>query len=166
MCLCSLADDTFVAAETKETENTEKPAEDAPSAPKSEESDNKEDEKPQEDATDATPATPATASKSNARRKSSGVSEHNKKKLNRKQSKAKMSHLDAKPGDYFFIKLKGYPKWPGIIAADDMLPEAILKSRPVTAARIDGTYREDYADGGKNVLDRTFPVMFLETNEL
>lgn len=77
-----------------------------------------------------------------------------------------MSHTDAKPGDYFFIKLKGYPKWPGIIAAEDMLPEAILKSRPVTAARPDGTYREDFADGGKNVLDRTFPVMFLETNEL
>lgn len=164
--LCSVAKDTFVAGETKEADNTEKPAEGATSASKSEESDNKEDEKSQKVSAETTPATPATASKLNARRKSSVVSEHNKKKLNRKQSKAKMSHLDAKPGDYFFIKLKGYPKWPGIIAADDMLPEAILKSRPVTAARIDGTYREDFADGGKNVLDRTFPVMFLETNEL
>jgi hypothetical protein len=31
--------------------------------------------------------------------------------------------------------------------------------------RADGTYREDYADGGKRAHERTFPVMFLETNE-
>ena len=158
-----------MSAAESEDANTgvaEKSTDDAQSAPEVKENDSTEAEKPQEEAAEATPETPATASKSNARRKSSGVLETKGKKLNRKQSKAKMSHIDAKPGDYFFIKLKGYPKWPGIIAAEDMLPEAILKTRPVTAARADGTYREDFADGGKNVLDRTFPVMFLETNEL
>lgn len=109
-------------------------------------------------------ATPSAKSK--ARRKSSGVPEHKGRKLNKKESKAKMSHLHVKPGEHYFIKFKGSPKWPGIIASEDMLPEAILKIRPVTAARPDGTYREDYADGGKNVLDRTFAAMFLGTNEL
>ena len=39
-------------------------------------------------------------------------------------------------------------------------------TRPVTAARPDGTYREDFADGGKRAGDRTYPVMYLYTNEL
>lgn len=100
------------------------------------------------------------------RRKSSGVPEHQKKKLNKKASKAKMTHTDAKPGDYFMIRLKGYPLWPGIVCDETMLPNTLLKNRPVTAARPDGTYREDYADGGAKVKDRTFPVMYLHTNEL
>ncbi|OBT89203.1 hypothetical protein VE02_01649 [Pseudogymnoascus sp. 03VT05] len=138
-----------------------------------------EDEKPAETATengtkdvadtvaeiaDAT-ATPSSANKSKARRKSSGVPEHKGRKLNKKESKAKMSNIHAQPGEYYFIKLRGFPKWPGIVASEDMLPDLILKSRPVTAARPDGTYREDFAEGGKNTLDRTFPVMFFETNE-
>jgi glucan-binding YG repeat protein len=101
-------------------------------------------------------ATQSSANKSNARRQS----------LNKKESKAKMSNIHAQPGEYYFIKLRGFPKWPGIVASEDMLPDAILKSRPVTAANPDGTYREDFAEGGKNALDRTFPVMFFETNEL
>jgi hypothetical protein len=108
----------------------------------------------------------ASANKSKARRKSGGVLEHKGKKLNKKASKAKMNHIDAKPGDYFYIRLKGYPLWPGIICDNEMLPESLVKSRPVTAARPDGTYREDFEDGGKNVYERTFPVMYLSTNEL
>jgi hypothetical protein len=64
------------------------------------------------------------------------------------------------------MKLKGYPQWPVIIADEEMLPEPLLKSRPVSAQRQDGTYREDFAEGGKRVHDRTFPVMYLYTNEL
>jgi hypothetical protein len=105
-------------------------------------------------------------SKTPSRRKSGGVPEHQKKKLNKKASKAKMTHTDAKPGDYFMIRLKGYPLWPGIVCDETMLPNTLLKNRPVTAARPDGTYREDYADGGAKVKDRTFPVMYLHTNEL
>ncbi|KAK8126233.1 uncharacterized protein PG998_001992 [Apiospora kogelbergensis] len=41
----------------------------------------------------------------------------------------------------------------------------MLSTRPVTAARPDGTYREDFADGGKRAGDRTYPVMYLHTNE-
>ena len=136
-----------------------------------------EDEKPAEAATEngtkdvadtvaEAAATPSSANKSKSRRKSSGVPEHKGRKLNKKESKAKMSNIHATPGEYYFIKLRGFPKWPGIVASEDMLPELILKTRPVTAARPDGTYREDFAEGGKNTLDRTFPVMFLETNEL
>lgn len=109
------------------------------------------------------PTTPADKSK--ARRKSTSLTD-SRKKLNRKGSRAKILHLDAKPGDYFFIRLKGYPLWPGIICDEDMLPQTLLKTRPVTAARPDGTYREDFADGGKRAADRTFPVMYLYTNEL
>jgi hypothetical protein len=107
----------------------------------------------------------ASADKSKARRKSGGVPEH-KKKLNKKASKAKMTHTDAQPGDYFFVRLKGYPLWPAIVCDETMLPSTLLKSRPVTAARPDGTYRVDYEDGGSKVKDRTFPVMYLHTNEL
>ncbi|ELR10489.1 hypothetical protein VC83_04786 [Pseudogymnoascus destructans] len=138
-----------------------------------------EDEKPAETATEngtkdiadtvaeiaEATATPSSANKSKARRKSSGVPEHKGRKLNKKESKAKMSNIHAQPGEYYFIKLRGFPKWPGIVASEDMLPDAILKSRPVTTAKPDGTYREDFAEGGKNTLDRTFPVMFLETNQ-
>ncbi|KAI0397894.1 hypothetical protein F5Y17DRAFT_295710 [Xylariaceae sp. FL0594] len=119
------------------------------------------EKEPADDVTNG-PATPA-ASKSQARRKSTGVAD--KKKLNRKASKVKILHLDAKPGDHYFAKLKGFPPWPVVICEEDMLPHTMLNSRPVTAARPDGTYREDFADGGKRAADRTFPVMYLSTNE-
>jgi len=112
---------------------------------------------------DGTVDTPASASKSKSRRKS-GIPEH-KKKLNKKQSKAKMTHIDAKPGDYFFVRLKGYPLWPAIVCDEAMLPTTLLRTRPVTAMRPDGTYRADYEDGGPKAKDRTFPVMYLHTNE-
>ena len=108
--------------------------------------------------------TPAKKNGGN-KRKSSGVPEHKSKKLSRKKSQATL-HLDAKPGDYYYARLKGYPPWPAIICDEDMLPESLLSSRPVTAARPDGGYREDYLEGGKNAKDRTYPVMYLHTNEL
>jgi len=114
---------------------------------------------------DAGEAGPADADKSKARRKSIGGAAAKAKKLNKKASKPRLLHLDANPGDHYFVKLKGFPQWPVIICDEDMLPASLLKSRPVTAKRADGTYREDYADGGKNVADRTFPVMYLHTNE-
>lgn len=111
-------------------------------------------------------ATPASSSKAKTNRRKSGVPEHKGKKLNRKASRVKMTHTDAKPGDYFFVRLKGFPLWPAIVCDETMLPEPLLKSRPVTAARADGTYREDYEDGGPKEKDRTFAMMYLHTNEL
>jgi PWWP domain len=110
--------------------------------------------------------TPASASKAKARRKSGGIPEHKGKKLNKKASKAKLTHSDAKPGDYFYVRLKGYPLWPAIVCDESMLPNTLIKSRPVTAARPDGKYRADFEDGGPKVKDRSFPVMYLHTNEL
>lgn len=106
-------------------------------------------------------ATPAKASSSSSRRKSTGTPA-----LKKKQSKARITHLDAKPGDHYLVKLKGYAKWPAVIPDEEMLTPAILKVRPVSAKRPDGTYREDFADGGKRVHERKFPVMYLHTNEL
>lgn len=114
-------------------------------------------------ATEANGATPAS-SKQAARRKSTGTPAA--KKLNKKASKARITHLDCTPGDHFFARLKGFPPWPVIIAEESMLPQTMLSTRPVTAARPDGTYREDFADGGKRAGDRTYPVMYLHTNEL
>ncbi|KAK4449481.1 PWWP domain-containing protein 2 [Podospora aff. communis PSN243] len=109
-------------------------------------------------------ATPGKA-KTPAKRKSVGAADAKGKKLNKKASKARILHLDAQPGDHYFVKLKGFPQWPVIICDEDMLPHSLLRSRPVTAKRADGTYRDDYADGAKKAGDRTFPVMYLHTNE-
>lgn len=114
----------------------------------------------------AAAATGPTPSKSQAKRKSVGVADMKGKKLNKKASKARILHIDAQPGEHFFVKLKGFPQWPVIICDEDMLPKSLIKSRPVTAKRADGTYRDDLQDGAKKVADRTFPVMYLHTNEL
>jgi hypothetical protein len=98
--------------------------------------------------------------KKNNRRKSVGGT------LNRKGSKARLTHTDAQPGDHFLVKLKGFPPWPVIICEESMLPQPLITSRPVSAARPDGTYTEAYAEGGKRMHDRTFPIMYLFTNEL
>ncbi|KAI5466669.1 hypothetical protein BGZ63DRAFT_4417 [Mariannaea sp. PMI_226] len=102
--------------------------------------------------------------KGKARRKST-AGDSKGKTLNRKNSKARITHLDAKPGDHFLVKLKGFPAWPCIICDESMLPAALVNNRPVAAARPDGTYTEAYADGGKRAHDRSFPVMYLCTNE-
>jgi hypothetical protein len=104
------------------------------------------------------------ASKNKARRKSS-AGETKAKTLSKKGSKARLTHIDAQPGDHFLVKLKGHPAWPAIVCDESMLPQALISTRPVTAAKPDGTYQEAYADGGKRVNDRTFPVMYLHTNE-
>ncbi|KAH0152927.1 hypothetical protein KCU86_g21360, partial [Aureobasidium melanogenum] len=108
-------------------------------------------------------ATP-TANKNGKRKSTSGVPEHKSKKLNKKKSVAQLN-LDIKPGDYYWARLKGYSPWPSIVCDEDMLPEILLGNRPVSAKRADGSYREDYEDDGKNAKDRTYPVMFLGTNE-
>ncbi|KAI9806817.1 MAG: hypothetical protein M1833_002474 [Piccolia ochrophora] len=107
--------------------------------------------------------TPA-ASKKTKRKSGAGVPEHKQKKLGKKKSQ-KLTHTDAQPGDYFFARLKGHAPWPAIICDEEMLPMSLLTSRPVTAKRPDGTYRDDFADGGKRVNERSFPIMYFETNE-
>lgn len=87
------------------------------------------------------------------------------KKLNRKKSMPVL-HLNVQPGEYWYVQMKGYPVWPAVICDEDMLPESLLSKRPVSAMRVDGTYRDDFEEGGKNARDRRYPVMFLGTNEL
>lgn len=161
-----------------ETESSEKPTETEPAKTEDPDVEMKdapeasaaaEDSSKGENAAETKTAAPATAAatpKPKApKRKSTGGGDKSKA-LNKKGSKAQILHTDSKPGDHYFIKLKGYPQWPCIICDETMLPQALLKSRPVSAARSDGTYREDFADGGKNVANRTFPIMYLATNEL
>jgi hypothetical protein len=93
------------------------------------------------------------------------VPEHKKKNLSRKKSMPDL-HLDVQPGQYWFCTMKGFKPWPSIICDEEMLPESLLMKRPVSAMRPDGTYREDFMDGGKSVRERRYPVMFLYTNEL
>lgn len=120
---------------------------------------------------DGTPHQPSNGTpaskKSSKRKSSSAIPEHKTKKLNRKKSTKDLQlHLDVEPGQYWFARMKGYPPWPCIICDEEMLPETLLKTRPVSAKRLDGSYREDFTEGGKNARDRTYPVMFLGTNEL
>lgn len=104
---------------------------------------------------------------SNGKRKSAGgVPEHKKTKLSKKKSMPRITHLDAQPGEYYFARLKSYPPWPSVICDEEMLPTSLLTTRPVTTKQLDGTYKEPYADGGKRAHERTFPIMFLHTNEL
>ncbi len=99
------------------------------------------------------------------RKSSVAVPEHKSKKLNKKKSMPSL-HLECKPGQFFWAKLKGYPPWPSVICDEQMLPESLLASRPVSTARPDGSIRDDFKEGGKNAKERTFPIMFLSTNEL
>lgn len=114
---------------------------------------------PQGEEANGTPASAAKASKD--RRRSSGVGGQ---KLNRKKSQNRITQLDAKPGDMYLARLHHWPPWPSMICDDEMLP-ADLK-RPVTTLQEDGTYHGEYADGGKRVHERTFPVLFFGSNEL
>lgn len=108
--------------------------------------------------------TPAPAKKSSKdRRRSSGAGE---KKLNRKKSQNRLTNLHVKPGEYYLARLRSFAPWPSIICDEEMLPQSLRDSRPTTAMQVDGTYRADYADDGKRAHDRTFPVMFFESNEL
>ncbi|KAI9886823.1 MAG: hypothetical protein M1823_001395 [Watsoniomyces obsoletus] len=111
-----------------------------------------------------TPNGSSARSKKGKRKSSIGIPEHRSRKLTKKKA-ATQTHIDAKPGDQFLGRLKGYPMWPVVVADEDMLPDALRNNRGVATKRPDGTYREDYADGGKEVHKRVFPVMFLETNE-
>jgi hypothetical protein len=119
-----------------------------------------------EDVADTNGAAPPAKANNGKRKSTGGVPEHKNKKLNKRKSMAKMTHLDAQPGDYFYARLKSYPPWPSIICDESMLPLSLTSTRPITTKKEDGTYNEAYADGGKKVTDRTFPIMFLSTNEL
>lgn len=112
----------------------------------------------------AVQSTPQSAKPSSAKKNSGGVPEH-KKAIKRKKSMPSL-HLDCQPGEYYWARLKGYPPWPAIVCDEQMLPESLLATRPVSTARPDGTIREDFLEGGKNAKERTFPIMFLATNEL
>lgn len=107
-----------------------------------------------------------TSATKGKRKSTSGVPEHKNKTLKKKQSKQKITNLDAQPGDYFLARLRSFPPWPSIICDEEMLPDTLLKTRPVTAMQSDGTYKELYADDGKKAIERTYAVMFLSTNEL
>jgi PWWP domain len=126
--------------------------------------------KAEEEKSTETPAENGTSTPkpSSAKRKSlsGAAAASSAKKLNKKKSQQRITHLDAAPGEYYLARLKSFPPWPSIICDEEMLPLSLLNTRPVTTKQSDGTYKEAYADGGKRVHDRTFPIMFLETNEL
>lgn len=148
-------------AETEENEGSKTPK--APVVVPQEESTdvNGETELNTDEAAATTPA-PKTASRAGSKRKSIGGS----KGGNKRKSTNRILHLDAKPGEYYIARLKSYPPWPSVICDEEMLPPALTAKRPVTTKQPDGTYFEAYADGGKRVYERTFPIMFLGSNEL
>lgn len=117
-------------------------------------------------ATNGDATTPAKKANSGRRKSGAGVPEHKNKKTPAKgKKKAPELRLDAQPGDMYMVAMRGYQPWPVIVCDEEMLPESLLSKRPVSAKRIDGTYREDFLEGGKNAKDRRYPIMFLGTNE-
>ena len=110
-------------------------------------------------------ATPASGKKEKRKSVGGGLPEHKNKKLNKKKSMPVL-RLECKPGEFYWARLKGYPPWPSVICDEQMLPESLLATRPVSTARPDGSIRDDFKEGGKNAKERTFPIMFLSTNEL
>lgn len=128
---------------------------------------NAEEAAPSASAEPAAATTPAAGGKDKKRKSTGGVPEHKGKKAQGKRKSMPANlNLDAKPGQFFWARLKGYPPWPSVICDESMLPEVLLASRPVSTSRPDGTIREDFLEGGKNAKDRTYPIMFLSTNEL
>ncbi|KAK2745072.1 hypothetical protein FQN55_006429 [Onygenales sp. PD_40] len=161
------ADDASADAPAAASEKPEAAAAEPAKTPEKEESAVAEEETAAADTTaNGTNGTPASAAKkSDTKRRASGVSKPKGKKLGKKKSMARITHLDAKPGEYYLARLKTHSPWPSIICDEEMLPESLLSTRPVTTKKKDGTYNEPYSDGGKRVQDRTFPIMFLQTNE-
>jgi len=106
----------------------------------------------------------ASAGKDKKRKSTGGVPEHKSKKLNKKKSMPVL-RLECKPGEFYWARLKGYPPWPAVVCDEEMLPESLLATRPVSTSRPDGSIRDDFKEGGKNAKERTFPIMFLSTNE-
>ncbi|OKL56809.1 hypothetical protein UA08_07753 [Talaromyces atroroseus] len=146
----------------KPAEDETKPTDDAAAATKPTEVNGKPEEEPAEAQAANGVSTPKPSS---AKRKSVGGAASSAKKSNKKKSQQRTTHLDAAPGEYYLARLKSFPPWPSIICDEEMLPLTLLNTRPVTTKQADGTYKEAFADGGKRVHDRTFPIMFLETNE-
>ncbi|KAK4499603.1 hypothetical protein PRZ48_010121 [Zasmidium cellare] len=141
--------------ETAQTNGDKEPESDKPA-----EEPAKSDEIEDASTLDATPG----GGKDKKRKSIGGVPEHKSKKLNKKKSMPTL-HLECKPGDFYWARLKGYPPWPAVICDESMLPESLLASRPVSTARPDGSLRDDFKEGGKNAKERTFPIMFMFTNE-
>lgn len=179
LSLRDIADSSFSLdkdAEEEKEESAEAPAQ-QPSAP-AEATDAKEQPQESGDAAAATPAkpdaavqpeangTPASTKKSggSAKRKSTGGVPEHKGKQNRRKSAVVQVH--AKPGEYYLARLRSFPPWPSIVCDEEMLPASLLETRPVSAYRADGTIRDDYSENGKRGHERTYPVMFLQTNEL
>lgn len=74
--------------------------------------------------------------------------------------------MTAQPGEYYLARMKGHPPWPSVICDEEMLPNSLLTTRPVTARMPDKKFRKpEYEDGGKRAHERTYPIMFLHTNE-
>lgn len=116
-------------------------------------------------ATNGTSATPKAVNGNSKRKSGAGVPEHKKKTPAKKKKAAPELRLNVAPGEMYMVAMRGYQPWPVIICDEEMLPESLLSKRPVSAKRIDGTYREDFLEGGKNAKDRRYPIMFLGTNE-
>lgn len=53
-----------------------------------------------------------------------------------------------------------------MICDEAMLPDYMLRERPISAARPDGAFRDEFKEGDKNFEERTFPILYLGTANL
>lgn len=74
------------------------------------------------------PATPAKATPKSAARKKSLANLKN----NNTPSKPKNPDVKYEPGMQVLAKMRTFPPWPAVILSEELLPEALLKTRPST----------------------------------
>ncbi|KAF2809665.1 uncharacterized protein BDZ99DRAFT_388586, partial [Mytilinidion resinicola] len=108
--------------------------------------------------TDASPKDPAGAIATNDATASG-------RPAGRSRKSVPVLQLDMVPGQCWIVKYRGHSPWPAIICDEEMLTKDLITTRPVSAKPIDGTYREEFQNGGRSTKGRRYPIMFLGTNE-
>lgn len=103
-----------------------------------------------------TPATPAKATPKSAARKKSLANLKN----NNTPSKAKNPDVKYEPGMQVLAKMRTFPPWPAVILSEELLPEALLKTRPSSK-----NPRTKGASTAQSEERRHWPVIYMGTLE-
>jgi hypothetical protein len=102
------------------------------------------------------PATTAKSTPKSAAKKKSLANLKN----NGTPAKVKNADVNYEPGMQVLAKMRTFPPWPAVILSEELLPEALLKTRPSNKhPRTKGSSAEPAE------IKRHWPVMYMGTNE-
>ncbi|CUS10212.1 unnamed protein product [Tuber aestivum] len=99
----------------------------------------------------------ATTTPKPTKKKSSG----NLKGKTPRSTKKAAADVDYQPGMNVLAKMRTFPPWPAIILSDDLLPEALLRTKPSGKSGKKGEASASVAPSAPT----SWPVMFMGTNE-